>query len=118
MTRTLTLPNGDDVAEGDIILYNGYPYRVKFVDGDEYEFELSPLYWGNGGMDIPFTDREALVDQWEADSRGTLTSSEWRQWLQEARHDSHFSDAELDEIARELRINENLLERLRRVFRR
>ncbi len=118
MTRTLSLPNGDDVTEGDLILYNGYPYRVRFVNGDEYEFELSPLYWGNSGMDIPFVDREALVDQWEADSRGTLTSSEWQQWLREARHDPHFSDEELDEIARELPINESLLERLRRAFHR
>ncbi|WP_458189675.1 hypothetical protein [Haladaptatus sp. NG-WS-4] len=118
MTRTLTLPNGDEVTEDDIILYNGYPYRIRFVDDEKYEFELSPLYWGNSGMDIPFADREALVDQWEADSRGTLTSTEWEQWLREARHDPHFTDSELDEISRELPTKRGLFERLRQTFRR
>lgn len=117
MTRTLTLPNGENVNEDDIILYNGYPYRVKFADG-EYEFKLSPLYWGNSGMDIPFADREALVDQWEADSRGTLTSAEWKQWLREARHNPQFTDAELDEIARELPTDRSVLDRLRQLLRR
>jgi hypothetical protein len=118
MTRTLTLPNGETVTEDDIILYNGYPYRIRFVDDDRYKFELSPLYWGNSGMDIPFSDREALVDQWEADSRGTLTSTEWKQWLREARHNPQFTDAEIDEIARALPTTSGLLERLRRILHR
>ncbi|ODR81643.1 hypothetical protein BG842_08640 [Haladaptatus sp. W1] len=116
MTRTLTLPNGEEVTEDDIILYDGYPYRLRFVDDDEYEFELSPLYWGNSGMDVPFPDREALVEQWEGDSRGTLTDEEWNGWLREARHNPKFSDDELDEIARELGTNDGLLDRLRRLF--
>ena len=118
MTRTLTLPNGEDVTEEDIILYNGYPYRVRFVNDEKYEFELSPLYWGDSGMDVPFADREALVDQWESSSRGILTDSEWKLWLREARHDPHFTDTELNEIARELPMTTSLLERLRRAFRR
>lgn len=116
MTRTLTLPNGEEVTEDDVILYNGYPYRVKFPDDDEYDFELAPLYWGNSGMDIPFADREALVEQWENGSRGTLTDVEWEGWIREARHNPQFSDEEIDEIARELGTTGGLLDRLRRLF--
>ncbi|WP_458204578.1 hypothetical protein [Haladaptatus sp. NG-SE-30] len=118
MTRTLTLPNGDDVTEGDLILYNGYPYRLRFVDDERFEFELSPLYWGNSGMDIPFEDRDALVDQWEADSRGTLTNTEWKQWLREARQNPQIADEELDAIARELPTTNSWFDRLRQALRR
>ncbi|KZN26267.1 hypothetical protein A4G99_21900 [Haladaptatus sp. R4] len=116
MTRTLRLPNGETVTEDDLILYNGYPYRVRFVDDEEYEFELAPLYWGDSGMDIPFADREALEDQWESDSRGTLSDSEWERWVADARRDSQFSDEEVNEIARELSISTGLLDRLRQLF--
>lgn len=116
MTRTLRLPNGETVTEDDLILYNGYPYRVRFVDDDEYEFELAPLYWGDSGMDIPFADREALEDQWGSDSRGTLSESEWEGWVADARRDSQFSDEEVNEIARELSISTGLLDRLRQLF--
>ncbi|NHN60987.1 MULTISPECIES: hypothetical protein [Halorussus] len=109
MTRTLELPNGETVAPDDVFLYNNYPYRVEFPGGDEppgedaeYEFWLSPLHWGGGEMDIPFRDREALVEQWGQESRGTLTAEEWDDWLTEARHDGRFGDDELDALAREL----------------
>ena len=109
MTRTLELPNGETVTPDDVFLYNNYPYRVEFPGGDEspsedaeYEFWLSPLHWGGGEMDIPFRDREALVEQWGAESRGTLTAREWEDWLTEVRHDDRFGDDELDALAREL----------------
>lgn len=116
MPKTLELPNGETVTPEDVFLYNNYPYRVQFVEGDEYEFELSPLYWGGGEMDIPFPDREALVDQWGPESRGTLTEAEWEAWLREARHDDRFTDEELDAIARELPVSSGLLGRLRQLF--
>jgi hypothetical protein len=106
MARTLTLPNGESVTPEEVFLYNDYPYRVRFPDGDaDYEFELSPLYWGGGEMDIPFRDREALIEQWGPDSRGTLTDEEWEAWLREARHDDRFGDDELDALARELSVS-------------
>jgi len=100
---TLELPTGGTVHEGDLLLYGGYPYRFRpLPDDDEYAFELAPLYWGEGGMDVPFRDREALVDQWDADSRGVLSPSEWDRWLAAAREDDRFDDAELDALAAEL----------------
>ena len=120
MARTLELPNGESVTPEDVFLYNGYPYRVQFPDGDasadedaRYEFELSPLYWGGGEMDVPFRDREALVEQWDSESRGILTDHEWKQWLREARHDDRFDDEELDALARELGTTGGFLSRLR-----
>ena len=102
MSERLELPTGERVGPEDVFLYNGYPYRFVPLDSDSYEFELSPLYWGDSGMDVPFRDREALVDQWGADSRGLLSPAEWDEWLADARDDERFGDRELVELAREL----------------
>ncbi len=102
MSDTLTLPNGDEVGPEDVFLYNNYPYRLVWLDDERHAFELSPLYWGDSGMDIPFRDREALVDQWDADSAGLLTPEEWADWLGEATEDPRFDEAELRELAAEL----------------
>jgi hypothetical protein len=109
MARTLELPNGETVTPDDVFLYNDYPYRIEFPGGDEAvsedaetEFWLSPLYWGGGEMDIPFREREALVEQWGPESRGTLTEEKWEQWVREARDDDRFDDEELDALRREL----------------
>ena len=136
--RTLELPNGEVVTPEDVFLYENYPYRVQFPDdgtaageggagheenaeseerGGDYEFFLSPLFWGGGEMDVPFRDREALVDQWGSESRGTLTEMEWEQWLREARHDDRFGDEELDALARELPVSRGLVARIRDVLR-
>lgn len=115
MSEQLELPNGELVTPDDVILYNDYPYRVAFVDDDEFEFKLAPLYWGGSGMDIPFEDRSALADQWGPDSEGTMTDAEWRSWLASARRDDRFDDEELDAIAAEV-LDESLLERLRRAL--
>ena len=121
--ETLELPNGEVVTPEDVFLYENYPYRVQFPDGEEIEgdddpeFELSPLYWGGGEMDIPFRDRKALVEQWGSESRGTLTELEWEQWLREARHDDRFGDEELDALARELPVSRGLVARLRDALR-
>ena len=117
MAHELTLPNGETVTEGDVILHDNYPYRVVFPDDDEYVLELSPLYWGDSGMDVPFRDRDALREQWAPDSRGTLTPDQWNAWLQEARQDDRFGDDELDELARELPTSSGRFERLRRLLR-
>lgn len=102
MPETLELPNGDVVSPDDVFCYNDYPYRLVWLDDDTHEFALSPLYWGDSGMDIPFRDREALVDQWEADSRGRMTAAEWENWLDEATDDPRFSDDEVTALAAEL----------------
>lgn len=103
MPDTLELPNGDEVTPGDVFLYNDYPYRLVWLDvADSHEFELSPLYWGDSGMDIPFRDRDALVDQWEPESRGLLSDDEWTRWLDDASADPRFDDEELDHLAEEL----------------
>ena len=102
MAETLELPNGDEVTSEDVFLYNDYPYRLVWLDGGDHAFELSPLYWGDSGMDIPFRDREALVDQWEPESRGLLSESEWAGWLDDAGDDPRFDDEELAELAAEL----------------
>ncbi|WP_276272464.1 hypothetical protein [Haloarcula litorea] len=102
MSETLELPNGDEVTPDDVFLYNGYPYRFVPVEGDEYAFVLSPLYWGDSGMDVPFPDREALVDQWGTDSRGLLSESEWADWLDDATEDPRFDDEEVAALAAEL----------------
>jgi hypothetical protein len=127
--ETIELPNGEVVTPEDVFLYENYPYRVQFPDRDgsaaeepgaenpDYEFELSPLYWGGTELDIPFRDREALVEQWGSESRGTLTEMEWEQWLREARHDDRFGDEELDALARELPVSRGLVARIRDVLR-
>ncbi|MBX0324502.1 hypothetical protein EGH21_15840 [Halomicroarcula sp. F13] len=102
MSETLELPNGDEVSPEDVFLYNDYPYRLVWLDSDTHAFELSPLYWGDSGMDIPFRDREALVDQWETDSRGLLSDEEWAEWLESAVSDPRFGDEEVAELADEL----------------
>ena len=125
MPRELELPNGETVTPEDVFLYNDYPYRVQFPDEDaardgtpDYEFELSPLHWGGGEMDIPFRDRAALVEQWGPESRGTLAPEEWEAWLREVRHDDRFGDDELDALARELPTpgGNGLVARLRRAL--
>ena len=118
MSRELTLPNGETVTPEEVFLYNNYPYRVQFPDDDpDVAFQLSPLHWGGGEMDIPFRNREALVEQWGSESRGTLTPEEWEQWLCEARHDDRFGDDELDALARELPVSGGgLVARIRRAF--
>jgi len=103
MSDSLELPNGDTVTPDDVFCYNDYPYRLVWLDNDDtHAFELSPLYWGDSGMDIPFRDREALVDQWEPESLGVLTAAEWRDWLEAASEDPRFDDAELEALAAEL----------------
>jgi len=102
MADSLELPNGETVTPDDVFLYNDYPYRLVWLDDDTHEFELSPLYWGDSGMDIPFRDRNALVDQWEPESRGVLTAEEWRTWLEDASADPRFDDEELQALATEL----------------
>ena len=102
MTETLELPNGEEVTPEDVFLYNNYPYRFAPVDDDRYAFKLSPLYWGDSDMDVPFPNEDALAEQWGDGSRGRLSSEEWERWLREARRDERFDDAELDAIAAEL----------------
>ncbi|WP_327053890.1 hypothetical protein [Halomicrococcus gelatinilyticus] len=116
MRDEFELPNGDTVTEGDVILHDNYPFRVVFPDDDEYALELSPLYWGDSGMDVPFRDRDALREQWAPDSRGTLTPEEWSEWLRTARRDDRFGDDELDELERELPTADGPVERLRRLL--
>jgi len=103
MTDALELPNGDEVTPEDVFLYNDYPYRLVWLDAaEDHAFELSPLYWGDSGMDIPFRDREALVDQWEPESKGLLSEDEWADWLDDASDDPRFDHEELAELAGEL----------------
>ncbi len=127
MARTLTLPNGETVTPDDVFLYNDYPYRVAFPDdatgpddesADEApEFYLSPLYWGGGEMDVPFREREALVEQWGEESEGLLGEDEWEEWLDEARTDERFDDEELDALRRELPVSGGgLMARIRRAL--
>lgn len=113
MAETLELPNGEVVSPDDVFLYNGYPYRFVPVEEGEFAFELEPLYWGGGGMNVPFRDREALVEQWGEDSRGTLPPPEWRAWLREARRDDRFGDDELDALTADLPTGGGLVATLR-----
>lgn len=101
MTTTLELPNGETVAPDEVFLYGGYPYRFVPQEGTE-GFLFRPLYWGGGDMDVPFRDREALVEQWGPESKGLMTDAEWRDWLASARTDDRFDADELDAIEREL----------------
>lgn len=102
MPETLELPNGDVVTPEDVFLYNGYPYRFVPLESDRYAFEFSPLYWGGGDMDVPFPDRAALEEQWEPETSGTPSESEWEAWLRDKRRDDRFDAAELDALEREL----------------
>jgi hypothetical protein len=122
MTETLELPDGTVVTPDDVFLYSGYPYRFRPRE-DEYAFELVPLYWGDSDLDVPFTDRSALVDQWDDASQGPLSASEWEQWLASAREDDRYDDAEVDALARELPVDtdstgddDGLVARVRRVL--
>ncbi|MFC7028562.1 hypothetical protein ACFQJ5_14955 [Halomicroarcula sp. GCM10025324] len=102
MPDTLELPNGDVVAPDDVFLYNDYPYRLVWLDDETYAFELAPLYWGDSGMNVPFHDREALVDQWDTDSEGLLSPDGWDRWLDHAQSDPRFDDGEVRALAEEL----------------
>ncbi|MEF8790540.1 MAG: hypothetical protein V5A61_10480 [Haloarculaceae archaeon] len=102
MAPTLELPTGETVTPDDVFLFNGYPYRFVPSADDRFAFELSPLYWGGGEMDVPFPDREHLAAQWGPDSRGTLSEAEWRDWLTEARADDRFDEEELAAVEREV----------------
>jgi hypothetical protein len=124
MTERLELPNGDVVTPGEVFLYEGYPYRFVPRSDDRYEFVLSPLYWGESELDVPFSGRDALVDQWSEESRGTLSPEEWAAWIEQARGDDRFDDTEIDALARELPVDGppggdddgGLLARLRRLL--
>jgi hypothetical protein len=102
VSETLELPSGDVVTPDDVFRDDGYPYRFVPVESDRYAFEPVPLYWGGGDMDVPFTDRRALVDQWEPEASGVPTESEWATRLADARTDDRFDEAELDALEREL----------------
>lgn len=102
MPESLELPSGEVVAPDDVFRYNGYPYRFVPLESDRYAFELVPLYWGGGDMDVPFTDPTALEEQWEPETSGVPTASEWEAWLDDARADDRFDAAELDALEREL----------------
>lgn len=117
MSRTLELPNGDVVTPEDVFLHENYPYRYRPA-ADDHEFALSPLYWGDSGMDVPFPDREALAEQWGEHSRGTLTPAEWSAWLDRARTDDRFDDEEVAALASELptATESGLFDRLRAVL--
>lgn len=110
---TLELPNGDVIEPGDVILFEGYPYR--YVDRDD-GFVLSPLYWGESDLDLWFESPADLEDRWGPESRGVLAEAEWRAWLDEARSSPTFSDAELESIADEVLPRRGLLGRIRRLF--
>ncbi|WP_121822907.1 hypothetical protein [Halostella salina] len=117
--ETLELPTGETVTPEDVFLFGGYPYRFRPGD-DDAAFYLSPLYWGGGEMDIPFDDRDQLVDQWGEDGRaeGPLSESEWADWLVEARAQEQFDADELDAIAREVGVDRGgPIRRLLRRFR-
>jgi len=115
MDETLRLPDGETATPDDVFPFNDYPYRFVPVDGEEVAFELTPLYWGGAGMDIPFEDRAALDEQWEAESSGRMTDDEWRAWLESARRDDRFDDEELDAVAAAV-LDEGIFDRLRRRF--
>ncbi|MFB6300456.1 MAG: hypothetical protein ABEH65_09370 [Halobacteriales archaeon] len=116
MVEELELPNGDVIEPGDVILYNGYPYRLMPTEAEGTAFILSPLYWGDSALDIPFASRQELVDQWESESRGVLTEAEWRDWLYEARGQGMFTPEELDAIETVVIDTPGLLDRLRSLF--
>lgn len=115
MTTTLELPNEETVTPDDVFLYGGYPYR--FVPREE-GFLFRPLYWGGGDMDVPFRDREALVEQWGPESEGLMTDAGWRDWLASARGDDRFGAEELDAIEQEVlgEGNTGLVTRMQRLL--
>lgn len=113
--ETLELPTGERVTPDDVFLFDGYPYR--FVPREE-GFVLSPLHWGGGDMDLPFGGPEELSFRWDDGETaepappyegsvedypdGTMADAEWAAWLDAARDDDRFGEAELDAVAREL----------------
>ena len=105
MGRRLELPSGDAVEPGDVLLHDGYPYRYVPSEDDEDAFVLSPLYWGDSGMDIPFRDPDALAAQWSDDSRGTLSPGEWEAWLDGVRDEDWVDAEEVATFARELPVD-------------
>lgn len=107
----LRLPNGDTITPGDIILFEGYPYRYVDAEGG---FTLSPLYWGDSDLDLWFDSVTELDSRWGSRSRGVLTEPEWRIWLSEARDSPRFSTAELDYIEGEVLPPPGLVDRVRR----
>jgi hypothetical protein len=120
MAERLELPTGETVTPEEPFLYEGYPYRFRPADADEPAMcYLSPLYWGGGQMDVPVPDRGSFEEGWTEASRGVLTDREWATWLENARGDDRFDDAELDALARELGVADagpGILDRLRRLL--
>lgn len=114
----LELPNGDLVADGDVILFEGYPYRVDLDEG----IVLAPVYWGDSNLDLAFEDAAEIAREWGEESRGRMSQEEWTAWLESARADDRFGDAELDAIADAVlapgddRRQTGLLGRLRELF--
>lgn len=106
--ETLTLPTGETVTPEDVFLYNDYPYRFVPLDHEEYEFKLAPLYWGYSDMDVPFPDRDALTEQWGAESQGTMSDAEWAAWITDRRETEMFGENELDAIAEEVGLSEEV----------
>lgn len=104
----LELPTGETVTPDDVFLFGGYPYR--FVPGDGDAFVLSPLYWGGGDMDVPFRDREELAFRWgeDGEANGPMSEPAWAEWIDEHRDDERFGDEELDALARELGVTDEL----------
>lgn len=109
----LELPTGETIEPGDVILFEGYPYR--YYDRGT-GITLSPLYWGESDLDLWFESERELHERWGPESRGTLSEPEWRTWLDDARDSPTFSDAELTSIKREVLPRRGLLDRLKRLF--
>lgn len=108
----IELPNGDVVEPGDVILFEGYPYRVDRNDA----IVLSPVYWGESALDLSYKDAAELSAEWSDESEGLLTESEWQAWLADARRDDRFGDDELDAVADAVLESTGLVDRLRSVF--
>ncbi|MDZ7747289.1 MAG: hypothetical protein U5K28_12640 [Halobacteriales archaeon] len=118
--ETLELPTGETVSPDDVFHYEGYPYRFTPSDEASSAFILSPLYWGGGEMDVPVPSTEAFHTEWSDRSRGVLSGEEWEEWLDDARRDDRYDDAELDAIASEIGLDVQsggLLTRVRRQLR-
>lgn len=105
----IELPNGEVAEPGDVILYEGYPYRV---DRDDV-IVLSPVYWGDSALDLTFESAGELSAEWGDESAGLLSESEWEEWLADARRDERFGDEELDAIADAVFESTGLVDRLR-----
>ena len=123
----LELPNGETIEPGEVILFEGYAYRYEGPadagagdgngrDRDPEGFRLAPIHWGDSDLDLRFSGPADLRDRWGPDSRGRLTADEWRAWLEDARTDPGFVDAELDAIESAVLPDRGPLYRLRRLF--